>query len=82
MEAGEGDDADAGESGGGSAGGGGSSGGGGGGVEYDYSGYSGVVGYEVSKGSTTRLCMPALIDPLEWITDEEQAHLEQQQQRQ
>ena len=80
VEAGEGDDADAGESGGGSAGGGGSSGGGGG-VEYDYSGYSGVVGYEVSKGSTTRLCMPALIDPLEWITDEEQAHLEQQQQQ-
>jgi hypothetical protein len=40
-------------------------------VAYDYSGYSGVIGYEVSKGSTTKLCMPALIDPLEWVTDEE-----------
>ncbi len=40
-------------------------------VGYDYSGYSGVIGYEISKGSTTKLCMPALIDPLEWVTDEE-----------
>lgn len=42
-----------------------------GGLTFDYSSYSGVIGYEVSKGSTTRLCMPALIDPLEWITDDE-----------
>ncbi len=30
-------------------------------------GYTGVVGYEVSKGGTTQLCMPKMIDPREWV---------------
>ena len=36
---------------------------GGGGTGEDTGGYTGVVGWELSGGKTSKCCMPALMDP-------------------